>query len=412
MNLSSLLIALCLLGPLAALGAANGANGAPALEAARSGAKDARATVDSLEQSRAALLAAADALNAQIVRLKGASGAGRPRTLMPSGARGELGSRLEQAQALAGTLSTLDRQVEAARAQLLRAEEVLGATLDAEIERRRTQLGGVDLSGRSAAMDALRSLLLERGRAVGQTAPVAGRTVSLPGVDTALASSTELLELADEARDHAEQLEAQLSALGVRLGDLQSRRRVLRAAGTFARDEALFGEDARNRRVVRASGDGLTAPEARATGGRPSGNEASGATRGDDAETIESQAGAAAAAAPPPEGEDPSGGGDFDGALGDDRAGDPPAPPTPMAVPVGGLSPGGRFSGADLSETLTVDLALLPQLLGGSVGQLSPSAVVDQIRALEARRRELERTRASLGARQKALEERARAVTE
>ena len=83
-----------------------------------------------------------------------------------------------------------------------------------------------------------------------------------------------------------------------------------------------------------------------------------------------------------------------------------------MAVPVGGLSPGGRFSGADLSETLTVDLALLPQLLGGSVGQLSPSAVVDQIRALEARRRELERTRASLGARQKALEERARAVTE
>ena len=103
MNLSSLLIALCLLGPLAALGAANGANGAPALEAARSGAKDARATVDSLEQSRAALLAAADALNAQIVRLKGASGAGRPRTLMPSGARGELGSRLEQAQALAGT---------------------------------------------------------------------------------------------------------------------------------------------------------------------------------------------------------------------------------------------------------------------------------------------------------------------
>ncbi|MCK6571314.1 hypothetical protein L6V77_09460 [Myxococcota bacterium] len=72
-----------------------------------------------------------------------------------------------------------------------------------------------------------------------------------------------------------------------------------------------------------------------------------------------------------------------------------------MALPAGVTFEGG---GAGVQPALVIQDALDPQLLTADVGSLSPDALAEQIRRLEARRRDLEKTVRQLDSRRDALD--------
>jgi hypothetical protein len=402
--------------------------GAVAVAAARDEAARTRAAVDALRTSRAALAGQSEALALEITRRKATAPAG----LLPTAERAALDARLKQHQALVGQLALIDRQIVEAERGAAAAHAGHVGLIDAEIARLRAGLAQGDAATRKQRFERLRSLVAERSRLGAPTAdapdPARNEPVRLPAVDPARIGPGEAEALADETRDHADHVRKQLESLVLRLAQLQSRRRMLRSAQAFTRDAALFAEDERVRRVVSARADTAGAVDARSvggttvavgdrtpTGGATSGGEVSGAAR--DEVAPQAGAGEAESGAPPPaaEGASNGAGADSDGAFGagtDDAAAPgtgvtsdpslpPPVEPPPIAMPAGVAFEAG---GAGVQPALVIQDALDPQLLTVDVGSLSPDALAEQIRRLEARRRDLEKTVRQLDSRRDALD--------
>ena len=203
--------------------------------------------------ARSALDQAHEALAGEIETLKSARGA----ELVPDVQDGTLDNRLKRAKAMALELADLDRRVAAARTAYAGARSALVTALESEILRLQVSLSEVGREERLARFERLRTLVEER-RAL-PVAPVAKTApVVLPAPpDGVVVSAEELRELVDETRDHAERVQAQLDQITARVDALRERRRLLRAAADFHRDDALFAESERNRRVVTGAREGL-----------------------------------------------------------------------------------------------------------------------------------------------------------
>ncbi len=351
---------------------------------------DVRATLARLDAERAGLAADNERLGAEIAAVKASARA----PLLPGVSTGRLDELLKTAREVAARLEALDREAAAARV-------VLAAALEAEVAEVRRSLPGLTGAAQKQQFERLRGLVAERERLVA----AASRRVELPAAGSD-ASADELRELADEARDHSESVQSQLSTLEARLQELQARRRLFRAADNFARDEALFGEGERIRRVVRVDRETLAAgaanPAARPDAplaAKVPGRDENGA--GFDVATEDDAPGAA----PPPMdafAPEAVAGGDADGSR---AAGAEPAPPGEIGFAGGGIGPSADGAGGG---ALVVGDALDPALVVGNAENLSPQALADHIRQIEARREALRKTAKALEDRRRDLERRAR----
>ena len=381
-----------------------------AMEQAESGLR-------ALQVSRDALAARADTLALEVAALKAAG----ERTALPGG---RLDTLLKASQGIAETLSNLDRDVGVQTERLRAAREARLAGLEAEMSAVRARLAnGGSADARREAFDRLKRLMQARDavRATATPARGSGMRVALPAVDTAQSSPTELRELADEARDHAERVGRELDLLGERLETLKARRRVLRGASEFVRDESLFGEDERSRRTVRVAANSLSPADVRRTdtGGTTSSStdsprapsEQGGDRNGVSNPSPTNGEGEPEAAAPPAAAGDDA---DFASGSGDpaapeaesgagsgvDAVDDPPAPALPdLAVPVGATEVSGGATDAVVFET-----AVEPGLLGGDPDTLGAADLAEHIRRLERKRRALLEARRLLEVRGATLE--------
>ncbi|MCA9539701.1 MAG: hypothetical protein KC620_12480, partial [Myxococcales bacterium] len=241
------------------------------LDDARLAHQTAEKTLAALDQKRAELDRQHERLAVEIEALKTKN----DNPLLPGVRSPRLDARLKDARALAERLGALDREVRDANAQVEQTRESLRDHLDAELAHLRLTLAEADAADRRAIFEAMRALVDERG-ALAAAAPAPSTvTATLPTPpDDEMASPGELRELADEAGDHAEQVRRQLDTLEERLGALEERRRLVRAALAFQRDDSLFGQDERNRRLARRTeGIGTAAPVA---GGQNRGDNAGG----------------------------------------------------------------------------------------------------------------------------------------
>lgn len=379
----------------------------PSLAPARAQHARAVAALQQVEASRAALDRRHEALATEIEALKAAA----ERPLLPGVRDPRLDDRLKKARALAEALAALDRSAATARADVDRLRAVLLDQLDGVLATRRAALATAPPDARRGLFEELKALVAEREALVSPTdrAPIAGLP-STASVDE-MASPDELRELADESRDHAEQVQSRLSMLDAQLSRLRERQRLVRAATAFGRDDALFAQDERNRQVVRRE-DGIATATA-TPGDRPERTPAP-----DDGEAA---AVPEADRSPNPDGDDdsadsPPGFAADDGAEGDPQAGAEGGfedndgalagvvdEPGPQGLPVGAVDEGPVGGG------LVVEEAFDPTLLEG-LDELSPEALARRIAAIEARQAELRRTRSALESRGQDLERRADAL--
>lgn len=406
------------------------------LDDARSAHARAETALADIESRRAAVDRTHEKLAGEIETLKATTGSPLLGVRDP-----RLDSRLKEAGALAGRLAELDRQAGAARDALDAARRTLVSTLDAELAARRAELARAPAMERRGRFEALRALIEERQTlvAAARVAP-AKSAPALPAPPTdESASPDELRELADETRDHAEQVQGQMSMLEQQLAALRERQRLVRAAVAFGRDEALFVQDERNRRVVRRE-EGVAGAEPERTNtptGRDADDGPAGALAGNNGDPgREADAPAPQPESPdaPPQEADNAEGGEGppeadpqagaegesdryqdDGAGADSPGGDfemspdpaDPGPalgadgPSPEALPAGGIDDVGGVAG----RTVVTDV-FDPTLLD-DLDDLSPEAVARRIKALEARRAKLQQTRGELEARFTDLERRA-----
>jgi len=322
--------------------------------------------------------------------------------------------------------------VTAARIAYAGARSALVTALESEILRLQVSLSEVNRDERLVRFERLRALVEER-----RTLPAAPVAKSAPVVlpappDGVVVSAEELQELVDETRDHAERVQAQLDQITARVDALRERRRLLRAAVDFHRDDALFAESERNRRVVTGAREGLptvqgpvrtaSTPEDDGSSGRVSPPE--GESNDFDGAEAQASPGAPDEASPP-------------AAEGDDGRGAPgsdaPEPERESDSQAGGSDPGSEPSlGSAVSEAppslpavasphqggadglgpgsdrmIRLGDAFDPSTLEGDVDDLSPAGVEQQIRALMARRGVLVEKRTALSSRRKDLERRA-----
>ena len=370
--------------------------------------------------TRQALASRREALAGEDARLKAVGG----HPLLVGVGGGPLEDRLKQHQALAGQLGQLDRQVDAARTAETDARRSLVGALDTVIADLRGALVQGDETTRRARFERLRTLVEERSQVALAAASAPVRAVELPAVDPTRVHPGELQDLADETRDQADHVREALGQLEQRLAKLQSRRRMLVAASAFARDESLFGEDERVRRVVSVRSDSVGTADGRrlpggetTTVGPTSGGPTSGGTTAsgvDDRGAQDTANGSPSPPAAPPESAGAESDGDF--AAGDPAAeattaggADPspgPAPEPvapPLAVPGVGLGLDGTLGGAQ--PALVVQDTLAPQLLNTDVSGLRPDALAEQIRQLQAHKRALQKTAIQLEQRRRALEQ-------
>jgi hypothetical protein len=439
----------------------------PGLDAGRAALADAEQAVLEARAARDALAATNESLAHQIAEAK----SGRDARILKGVPTGALDDLLKEAHAIAEQLEVMEaelRSAESARDGRLRG--LLGA-VDAAIARERAAYAQSDEGARPARFEALRGLLEERGRLMGQIAEAGGAVA--PGVveaaapeEAANASPEELRELADEVRDQQEQLRRRKDAILGRLREMKTHRRMMRAAIDFGRDELLFQDDVRNR--LRTSQDPTAVATARpgsVSGGGSAtsggGTQAPTAGRGNGGDVVADRGEADPADAPtsadadeqaaPPEaapgaaaggadsdgdfaGEEPQAGFDDGEGAGaaeppppDDAAGGPgdgagdgfedaiepepaPGPDPATAIFGGGAGDGG---GVVLGGGATdLDPVLDPDALVGDLNGMSARELTEQIRAFEEEQEELDEAARSLGARRKELEARARALEE
>ena len=374
-----------------------------------------------LSSARSVLDQSYEALAAEIETLKGARGS----QLGPAPQDGALDDRLKRAKAIAEELAELDRRVGRAQAAYAEARSALVTALESEILRLQLSLSEVSRDERVARFEVLRSLVEER-----RTLPafVAERRASvvLPATSVdVVASAEELRELVDETRDHAERVRAQLDRVIARVGVLQARRRLLQAAMDFQRDDALFAEGERNRRVVTATREGIATvggPVRRVPGDPTEGADEGTAAEVEAPDPQADPSGPLPAAEPPArsdsdaDGAEPpaaneagarsSGDDDGDGAAPTDLANDSTGFATEQPPALASPHQGVREAGGGSERAVRLDDAFDPVMLEGEVDTLSPEGVERQIRALLARRAALLNQHGELSERRGVLERR------
>jgi len=372
-----------------------------------------------------------EALAGEIETLKSARGS----QLGPDAQNVVLDERLKRAKAMAADLAALDRRVTAGRAAYVQARSALVTALESEILRLQVSLSEVSREERLVRFERLRVLVEERRTL--PAAPIVERTpVRLPTTPNGVVvSAEELRELVDETRDHAERVQTQLTQITTRVSALRERRRLLQAAVDFQRDESLFAESERNRRIVTGAREAMPTVQGPVRTGSNSAdgnpqpqvtNPASENSDPDEQNAAPSRGGGGAAEPPAGESEADDGrNGDTstDSASPDqdeDSASDGREPEVlpgvesdgdsvselPMAV----VSPhlgGGDVEGVPTERMVQLGDAFDPSILDGDVDDLSPNGVEQQIRALEARRGTLIKKREALSKRRKDLERRA-----
>jgi len=368
-----------------------------------------------LSSARSVLDQSYDALAGEIETLK----ASRSSQLGPATEDAALDERLKRGKGMAEELAELDRGVRRARRAYVEARSSLVTVLESEILRLQLSLSEVSREERQVRFETLRSLVDERRTL--PALPVERRApIELPPtLDDVVSSPEELRELVDETRDHAERVRAQLDQVNARVEALRARQRLLQAAMDFERDDALFAEGERNRRVVTETREGIatvggpirTAPptpveEAEA------GPRAAEPDPAPQAGADPSEAGSPPADSPPadsPPARDSASersDDDADGAEGDltlnadDFAGEPPPA---LASPHQGV----RDAEGGSERMIRLNDAFDPVMLEGEVDNLSPEGVELQIRALLARRAGLMKQRGELSTRRGDLERRA-----
>ena len=384
------------------------------LGASREVHENAKSDFGRLQAARSALEQAHESLASEIEALKSDRGV----RLAPDVQDAALGDRLQRAKAMAAELAALDRRVTAARAAYVDARLALVTDLEAEIVRLQVSLSEVGRETRLARFQRLKALVEERRML--PAAPIERRApVTLPTApDGLIVSPEELRELVDETRDHAERVQAQLDQINARVNALKQRRRLLQAATDFQRDDSLFSEGERNRRVVTDAREGLptilgpvrpavtSAPGAQtnrpetAQGEAFDGDQAGASIpEPNEANAGDEQADPQAESA----GASPSRGGDA--AEDFETADGPPAAITPnVAMPYTGGDEG-SITGAE--RLIRLGDAFDSSILEGDVDDLSPAGVEQQIRALMTRRSALIEKRVALDNRRRDLEQRA-----
>ncbi len=390
-----------------------------------------REAADALQRVEAARLEVAREhaqVTARVTALKSEGGG-----ILPGVPNADLNAALADSAAVAGRLEDLDRQVESTARRRAEAQAALAQALDGELAARRQALAAAPAAERRARFQALSQLVAERAKLSAPTA--AGGRVELPSAEDD-EDPEELRALADEARDHAEKVKSRVGALEQRLQALQDRRRLIRAAGAFSSDALLFAEDERTRRIVRptvSAAAGVASPRnapgesgADADGdGQPTalaGDERSNTptpppARGEENEAPgapeENFAGGGADPEAQAPGSEPNDADNAEagglGAHADDGALEPdPAPAPPPEAGLGGAD----NAEVDLGAALVVDDAFEPGLLDGPVEGMSSGDLAEQIRAIEAQRRKLDKTVRELEARGSALEQKAEDLEE
>lgn len=426
-----------------AVGASAAAGAAPAADAARAAVERAAADVSDIDARRDLLAAEHEALARRIARMKAAGSA----DILPGVDSGELDALLKTSRARAVALQIEDEALAMATERLAVAHHALRAALDTEIAATRASLPSLDADARAVEFSVLRALLDERQILVrAESAALEARddSVELPAVDGEAHSPDELREFADEVRDHEEQARRRLAEMTKQLEALRNQRRLLRAAADFARDEALFGESERNRRVVRYAVRPVNTGTASATDkGSDTGGESRGAaSSSDESPTLPRDSGGVAAT----QGEDPpgapspgpaasnespadgrsEGGADSDGDAADGAFGAGAADPTvefdddgvapapapaahvPSEPPVAEVVYDGAGTVPDPTGRLVIEQHADLELMTDGIGDLSIESLGERIRLIEAHRVGLEQTVMELENRQRALDERAR----
>ncbi len=206
-----------------------------------------------IERQRAGASQSYDQLSRRIEALKA-----ERRPLLPGLPARELDTLLKRARGQAESLEVLDRKVQLLSAQREKAHLELLKSLEQALSQERKALAKSPAQERRAHFERLRALIQERSQML-QTPKPAPET--LVQEDLSGSSPEELREMADEISDHAEAIDQQLRLLDAQIQAAQERQSLIRAAQAFRRDESLFAEDERHRRLVRRerSGTPITA---------------------------------------------------------------------------------------------------------------------------------------------------------
>lgn len=382
----------------------------PALQPARQAWAQAQAQLDALSAQQAELSAQQATLAERIEGLK--AGEGRRLPGLPDA---QLQEHLQRAQQLAARLSAIDR----AHQEALKAAQHSGAALSEALGQQmlqvQAQIAKAPAAERAALFEQLRGLAQEQ-TALNQPTAAASTAApaAMPRIADELADALpeELRELADEAHDHAQRVRQQLAQIEAHLSQLKKRRRLLRATAALQRDDHLFAEGERGRRLVRSQnqqpGRGVSVGASGSANERPGGEADSAEPSGPEG-TFEPNVGAE----PTPPASDPStdhemswgaGPAEMGGAGGGGGGGgEPPTPqwtPPPTAEPLDTQLP-------DQIGQISLNIALDPAILAGDGQNLSPRTLAQQIAAVEAQRKALEASAQALEARQRRLERRA-----
>jgi hypothetical protein len=225
---------------LAVLLLAAPASAASQVEALRSQAQAARASVNEARSQQMAKTLELNRLSAHIEELK-AKAKGR---LLPGS---ELDSALKQSQELSGVLTTLAQTVSGRQAELEQANLALLTAVTEQMKGLRADFDRATThEARSALIAQMKALKAEREQVrAGLPAAKVPALAELKDSD----DPTELLEQADQVRDDEDKVRAQLKALDARISEAKAERDLDSRMRDFVSEDNLFDEHDRRLRV-------------------------------------------------------------------------------------------------------------------------------------------------------------------
>ncbi len=198
--------------------------------------------------------------------------------LKRAGARGglqraELESQLRQGRELSQQLSALQQRIQALDDALAKQRALLLSALDADRRALEARLASASRAQRGSLVQALNALSRERARyATPQPQLDLARLERLMRLADAADDPDDMVAMADEIQDAESVILRQLAQVSEHLDELRARKRLLRRARAFGKQESFFDERDRNRVIARVVTSNPPVTEA---GGNPptSGND-------------------------------------------------------------------------------------------------------------------------------------------
>jgi uncharacterized protein YukE len=218
------------------------AAGAATLQEAEQASAAARQEVSALRSRQQATRGELSTVARQIEAAKSAR-AGEA-AVLPAG---ELQRLLQRSQELSQQLTGLAQQLASGEEKARTADEALLGALNAELEQLRGRASTADRAERPAVLARLRVLREQQARVTARLPAASVPTVSTRASD----DPEELLEQADALRDGEDKLRARLQQVQQRLEQARAARDLDRRMGDFSRDDALFDDSDRRFRMRR-----------------------------------------------------------------------------------------------------------------------------------------------------------------